>query len=148
MWDKVLRPRGEEREEELRERYLKPMLKLGARMVRFEQPISPLQWVCQLLVTEGDERPALIQEEMVDLGMDINETRAARTLQVRLQEALAEHKKAIENGSGDPEKLNKQIKSLEKDLDKLKISVMKRIQLFLFKRPKGVRTFLSSQNCI
>jgi uncharacterized coiled-coil protein SlyX len=150
MWDKVSPPRGEERERELRERYLRPMLDLGARMVRFENEFFPAwKWVCQLLTMKDDTPAALIQEEMVDWGLNINETKAARTLQVRLQEALSEQKKTIKEinrltveDTSDLQKLEERITRLEKELNTLRIPVMRRIQLFMFKRPKGVRIFL------
>jgi hypothetical protein len=160
MWDKVLPPRGEEREEELQKQYLKPMLDLGATMVRSKnESFQAWTWVSRLL-TSGDDKPAaLIQEEMVDRGMKINETRAAQTLRVRLQEALAEHREAIEEiyrvGRADASDLQKlkdellEINCLEIQLQTLKIPVMRRIQLSIFKRPKGVYIlFESSQNCI
>ncbi|TFK44968.1 hypothetical protein BDQ12DRAFT_621501 [Crucibulum laeve] len=80
MWDGVSEEEGSKREEQLRDSYWKPMLNLGSRMVRFHYSATSAWDIVSKFQPAPRSRPLLLQEEMVDRGMQLAETSAGRTL--------------------------------------------------------------------
>ena len=130
MWDENPE-RGEEREQDLKDQYLKPMLNLGAKMARFENSGRNSIWqrIAQLITNE-ENVVTLLQEEMVDRRMELNETKVAKILQVQLREELP--------NQASNEDTRREIERMIRDL---KVPLMRRIKLIFTKKPRGVRMF-------
>jgi hypothetical protein len=163
MWDKLTpeqQARGKEREAQLEEKYLRPMLEQGSITKRSDNT-SGAAWeiICGLSHSKTETLPVLLQEEMVHLHRSLNETEAAKTLYNQLQVLLSDHKATIDALLKEAKKSNntRTLASLEADkariqseLDKtfeqvrkLKISLPRRIALWFAKKPKGVCLSLS-----
>ncbi len=163
MWDKLSRDqqaRAKEREAQLEEKYLRPMLDQGAIIKRSDNtPKGAWEIISGLIDSKSETLPVLLQEEMVVLHRSLNETEAAKTLYNQLQVLLSDHKATIDALLKEAKKSNnpQTLTSLEADktriqneLDKtfeqvrkLKISLPRRISLWFAKKPKGVCPSLS-----
>ena len=152
MWDKMsgeLALKAKAREEEFKSRYWNHMIRLGAQTKRFEnKEKSALGIVSELLLEGVIEQAVLLQEELVDLGRDLNETHAGKALYSQLQTALSQQKETIRalqtqvkersNPQLDAE-LDTELKRIQAELDKtsqqiseLKIGFWRKIMLALF----------------
>ena len=100
MWDKMtgeLEPTAKVHEEALKSRYWINMIQLGARAQRFNNTRErALDIVSVLLAVGANEQAVLLQEELVDLGRELNETYAGRTLCSQLQTDLSQRKETIQ----------------------------------------------------
>ena len=78
MWDNMSgesTPKVIAREKELKSRCWIDMIQLGAKAERFTNTKkSALDIVSELLTMEANEQATLWQEELVDLGRELNET--------------------------------------------------------------------------
>jgi hypothetical protein len=92
MWTKVNSNLGERREQELKARYWQGMLNLGSRTMRFGDSFNSAWKIIDQIVDNHEDYPLLFQEELVDLGLQFNETVAGKTLYTKLQMVLAEKK--------------------------------------------------------
>ena len=130
MWDRKPE-RGEDREKALRGQYLKPMMDLGADMIRFQNDgdLFPLWKRISQLITNDAGTVMLLQEEMVKKRMALRETNVAKILQELLREDLQDQTLSQET--------RKEIEGMIQDL---KLPFSKRIVNF-FKGSKGVRIF-------
>ncbi|KAJ7168445.1 P-loop containing nucleoside triphosphate hydrolase protein [Mycena filopes] len=93
MWSQVGLEVGEARETELvsDERFFKPVLDKGARMLRHENDIASAQAILHYLI--GNQPRALrIQRELVDQGKEISQTAAGEELNRELSEQIERHK--------------------------------------------------------
>jgi len=77
MWDEVAPGEGNVREQELRSRYWKHMLALGARMERFSNTKESAEHIVSKFGSET-RRPLLIQREVVDERKLLSETIAGQ----------------------------------------------------------------------
>ncbi|KAJ7476013.1 P-loop containing nucleoside triphosphate hydrolase protein [Mycena latifolia] len=96
MWGEVGLEVGEAREAELAsdERFFKPVLDKGARMLRHDNDAASTQAILHYLV--GNQPRALrIQRELVDQGKDISQTAAGEELDRELAEQINRHKQEI-----------------------------------------------------
>ena len=162
MWDKMsgdLAPKAKAREEELKSRYWINMIHLGARTQRFENTKkSALGIVSELLLEGVSEQAVLLQEELVDLGRELNETQAGKALYSQLQTALSQQKETIQalqmqvkerNNPQLEAELDTELKRIQAELDKtfsqiseLKIGWWRKITLALFgKKATAVSCF-------
>lgn len=97
MWDEVDKAVGSDREEELRSDFWKGMICHGSRSCRFEGTRESAWEIMDCLDLEGSYQtriPLQIQEEMVDRGLELHETTAAKTLLRFLVNLAGEFKKA------------------------------------------------------
>jgi len=79
MWDDVTDVDGSKRESELCERYWKPMIVAGSRTARFLNTCNS-GWNIISSIEPQSRLPVLLQTELVDLGKDLRETSAGRSL--------------------------------------------------------------------
>ncbi|KAJ7476014.1 P-loop containing nucleoside triphosphate hydrolase protein [Mycena latifolia] len=96
MWGEVGLEVGEAREAELAsdERFFKPVLDKGARMLRHDNNAASAQAILHYLV--GNQPRALrIQRELVDQGKDISQTAAGEELNRELAEQINRHKQEM-----------------------------------------------------
>ncbi|KAJ7761969.1 P-loop containing nucleoside triphosphate hydrolase protein, partial [Mycena maculata] len=92
MWGEVGLEVGEAREAELAsdERFFKPVLDKGARLLRHDNNVASAQTILQYLI--GNQPRALrIQRELVDQGKDISQTAAGEELNRELAEQIKRH---------------------------------------------------------
>ncbi|KAJ7455268.1 P-loop containing nucleoside triphosphate hydrolase protein [Mycena galericulata] len=96
MWGEVGREVGEAREAELAsdERFFKPVLDKGARLLRHDNDAASAQAILHYLI--GNQPRALrIQRELVDQGKDISQTAAGEELNRELAAQIARHKQEM-----------------------------------------------------
>ncbi|KAJ6513038.1 P-loop containing nucleoside triphosphate hydrolase protein, partial [Mycena sanguinolenta] len=93
MWSQVTPDVGEARELELAsdERFLRPVMEKGARMLRSYNDVPSAQAIIRYLI--GNQPRALrIQRELVDQGKDIGQTAAGEELNRELNAQIQRHK--------------------------------------------------------
>ena len=168
MWERIGREAGERREGELKQQFWKPFVEKGSSVDRLKLNTSGEAWrIVDTLIQRSQERDCvLLQEELVDLKRQLNETEAGKTLYSSLQTLLAEQKnnlKALltqmESQNADSKlrkALEKEYKKVEqefqrtfKEVNKLKIPLGRRIMMILFgKRAHAVRMSLKHSRSI
>jgi len=147
MWDEVETDVGDRREEQLRTEYWKAMIERGSSVQRFYQDQKSAFGVLAPIIEEVNSRNALLlQKEVHDLGLQLNQTTAGRTLHSELGELVLRHLKCMERIRSqlkeptldqehleelmdDYKKVSEQLQRATEDLKKMKISVGDRIQL-------------------
>jgi len=143
MWDKIDETTGQEREKELKGQYWKSMIKLGSTTIRYRNTKDSAWEILDKVLESGHNRHAvLLQNEMVDMERQLNETDAGRTLYTALeslvkrrQETLDEIQ-AVSKEQTDQEilkrlrvecdELQRQLEITIADLQMMRISVGKR----------------------
>ncbi|KAJ6532002.1 hypothetical protein B0H19DRAFT_1189538 [Mycena capillaripes] len=96
MWGEVERELGEAREAELAsdEKFLKPVLDKGARLLRHDNDVASAQAILRYLI--GNQPRALrIQRELVDQGKDISQTAAGEELNREFAKEIKRHKEEM-----------------------------------------------------
>lgn len=96
MWDEEDESVGTQREEELVSDFWKDMIRLGSRTCRFRGTRESAWQIMDGLDLDGPRQkrtPLQIQREMVDRGLPLHETTAARTLLRFLVQLAGEFKK-------------------------------------------------------
>ncbi|KAG6374164.1 P-loop containing nucleoside triphosphate hydrolase protein [Boletus reticuloceps] len=96
MWDEVGESAGSRREKELLSDFWVDMISLGSRACRFQNtPESAWEIIDCLNLERSDQRrtPLKIQQEMVDRGLQLHETAAAKTLLRSLTRLAGEAKR-------------------------------------------------------
>ncbi|KAJ6507945.1 P-loop containing nucleoside triphosphate hydrolase protein [Mycena vitilis] len=96
MWGEVGREVGEAREAELAsdERFFKPVLDKGARLLRHDNDVVSAQGILHYLI--GNQPRALrIQRELVDQGKEISQTAAGEELNRELAEQIKRHRQEM-----------------------------------------------------
>ncbi|KAF9442974.1 hypothetical protein P691DRAFT_779134 [Macrolepiota fuliginosa MF-IS2] len=151
MWPKIKPEVGIAREAELRNRFWAPLIERGSSIARLQDSNSAREaWnIIEALIKAQDDREAvLLQEELVDLEKNLNETQAGKTLYTSLQKLLDGQRESLKKlleqveDSRDPSlarELKKEYQRMERDFQKtfdevkkLKIPLGKRILDFLF----------------
>ncbi|KAJ3513208.1 hypothetical protein NLJ89_g3076 [Agrocybe chaxingu] len=157
MWDTLERRTGEERERQLKQYFWKKMIEHGASVDRFENTSQSAWSIIDNIIERADVQEALLlQEEMVDLGMRLNETSAGMVLLDSLQRLMATQQRVLEelsrqqgsrNNPRDTAELRREYERLQEDLEKtfaeakaMKISLPRRICLF-FRRSKSFGSY-------
>lgn len=148
MWEKVNPEMGNRREDELRQKFWKPMIDKGSRMDRLERATFEDAWrVLEQLITEHEQREViLLQQEVVDLGKRLDETQAGKNLYNPFQKLLHEQKtvlngliEQIKNPSNEEVKkrlqeeaarIEEQFRRTFEEMKKLKVSFGRRILLY------------------
>ncbi|XP_006459417.1 hypothetical protein AGABI2DRAFT_65890 [Agaricus bisporus var. bisporus H97] len=162
MWGKVKPEIGEAREKEVRERFWKSFIEKGSRTERLRDTTGEEAWrIVEQLIDDSKERDAvLLQQELVDLEKQLNETAAGKTLSSSLQKILADQKETLRSllvqveKSNDPDlakelekeyaRIKDQFKRTFQEVEKLKIPIIGRriILFFLGKRTRAVSPLL------
>ena len=169
MWDKTSQKEGqkdkerlqrEKREQELKDRYWRPMLELGARTARFYQDKGNCtQEIIKKLVDASEGKATLFEQEVVEQNRAIVETKAAKVLYGQMQTLLSEHKASLAELQEAAKKTNnpklladlkKEEERIQSELDKtfadarkLKLSFLQRFQLFFARNARGVCMYLA-----
>ncbi|KAF8074587.1 P-loop containing nucleoside triphosphate hydrolase protein [Lyophyllum atratum] len=96
-WGEVSRELGEAREAELisKDKFFKPVLDKGARILRHEDTLSSAQRIVRAML-DNQPVPLRIQSELVDEGKSIAETAAGAELNRELLAQCQRHEKEIE----------------------------------------------------
>ncbi|KAJ3513211.1 hypothetical protein NLJ89_g3075 [Agrocybe chaxingu] len=94
MWDDVSEDVGNVRETELRRKYWKSMIDRGSRTCRFENTRESA-WNVLSLFEDAPRQTLQLQRELVDKGMRLVDTAAARTLLQWLVEFIKTLKKSL-----------------------------------------------------
>jgi hypothetical protein len=95
MWDDVTEECGSRRQEQLKRKYWKSMIKLGSRVVRFHNTYQSAWDIIGQLT--APRKPLKIQKEMVDEQKPLSETSAGRVLYSWLSNFIARIRKFIES---------------------------------------------------
>jgi hypothetical protein len=119
MWERLDDPKvGERREVQLRQLLWNNFIEKGSGVDRLRTSTPGEAWrIVTGLISRPEERQAmLLQEEVVDMGLNWTETEAARLLYAQLNKLVANQKKTLERlltqvvKSSDPE-LKKELES-------------------------------------
>ncbi|PPR03432.1 hypothetical protein CVT24_012701 [Panaeolus cyanescens] len=155
MWDNIEIEVGLRREKELREKFWKMMLKHGSITERFDNREASAWRIVNSILTRSDTAKdiLLLQEELVELRKNLNETSAGVTLYHTLQQLIAEHKATFaqytreSNTNNDPVlamQLENQCQKIQAELDKtltdikhLKVPIGRRFMLLFSKRSRS-----------
>ncbi|KAF9450922.1 hypothetical protein P691DRAFT_757794 [Macrolepiota fuliginosa MF-IS2] len=151
MWEKMRADIGAGREAELKDKFWKPLIERGSGVARLEKSDSTEEaWsIVEKLIKQKEEREAvLLQEELVELGIKLNETQAGKTLYTGLQRLLADQRESLRSllaqveKSDDPaltKELKKEYARIEdqfqktfEEVKKLKIPLGRRLMAFFF----------------
>lgn len=156
MWGRVKADIGNQREQQLKENFWKPLIDKGSRVDRLKQPPNERDWPAEAwrvvgqLVSESQKRDAvLLQEELVNLELKLNETEAGKTLYTSLQKLLADQKESLksllaqlEKSDSDPKlkkELEKEYKKIQSQFQKtfeeakrMKVPIGRRIMMIFF----------------
>lgn len=164
MWQNLLgnTDLGDEREKELKEKFWKPMIERGSEVDRLTTATSDAAWevIHNLIDGRNKRQSVLIQEELVDLGIKLNETEAGKVLYNSLQKLLSQQRDALTalvqqiDMAKDPtiakelqaelDRVEKEFQRTFNDMKSLKISMGQRIKRFFF--PKKARA-VSQRPC-
>lgn len=132
MWGKIKPEIGEAREKELQSKFWEPLIRRGSIVERLSETNSDEAWRIVKKLIESHERKlkreiVLLQEEMVDLGIKLNETQAGKTLYTSLQKQLADQKDALKSLLAQVERSNDPAlsKELKKEYDKIEADFQK-----------------------
>jgi predicted ribosome quality control (RQC) complex YloA/Tae2 family protein len=153
MWQRLVDQKvGETREIELRKQFWNNFIDKGSGVDRLRTSAPDEAWrIVTRMITGAEAREAvLLQEEVVTIGLKLNETEAGKTLYTGLQRLLADQKEALEalldkaKESSDSQlkkDLEREIKKIQQQFDRtfaetssMKISFGRRILLLLFGR--------------
>ena len=152
MWDKMSddsTPKANAREEELKSRCWVNMIQLGAKAERFTNTkVRALDTVSKVLTMGANEQAILWQEELVDLGRELNETQTGKALYSQLQTLLSQQKETMQalqtqaKSRKNPKleaELEAELNRIQVELDKMfqqisepKIGFWRRLMLALF----------------
>jgi len=158
MWELFQGDEGDRRVKQLQEKYWKGMLDNGSTVAQFRPTTFDSAWEIVNIIVGKDSghhsRPLLIQEEMVDLGRQLSETKAGITLYDTLQRLLAEQQETVrqlrdeaqtQNNPQLVEELNSQYEQIRENIRKtfdqvqeMKIPFGRRVLgFFSFKRSRA-----------
>lgn len=144
MWDEVDEEIGQSRENQLRENYWKFMLESGSDCARFLGTFESAWSIIEPLLLDAAIRHAvLLQEELVDMGMQLRETSAGQSLFVVMERLVKQQKELLERIREETRRnaneevvagLRTEYEAIRKELDKtlvemqtLKIPIGKRL---------------------
>ncbi len=146
MWDEVEEDVGDKREGQLKTEYWRSMIERGSSVRRFLNDQKSAFNILTPIFDEVNSRSALLlQTEMNELGLQLKQTTAGRTLYSEIGELVTRHQRCMERirkelkePTLDPEqlkvlmndykKVSDQLQRATEDLKKMKISVGDRIQ--------------------
>jgi len=157
MWDTIKTWTGAQREHDLRRNYWSLMMEKGALVARFRNTPQTAWKIIDMIIQESTTEVLLLQEELVDLKLRLNETKAGIMLYSNLQELLLEQQRTIQllaqqaRGESDPVLLSKLAADhnrIEKEFQKtfgqmkrLHIPIGRRIILFFSRKSREATRF-------
>jgi len=143
------------RENELRNKYWKAMIDCGSTMTRFLRTYHSAWTIVDLISVINPPDSLLLQEEMVDLKKEINETQAGITLYDTLRRELANQRDAVRNLRKEAEtqdnaelvreltleceEIERMLRATFAQIRELKIPIGKQIQSLLSPKNKKTR---------
>lgn len=152
MWDKVKIWTGAQREHDLRLNYWRDMMDKGASVARFRNTHQTAWKIIDIIVQESTTDVLLLQEELVDLKLRLNETKAGIMLYSNLQELLLEQQKTIQliaqqaREEGDPvlvtklaadhSRIEREFQKTFTEMKRLHIPIGRRIILFFSRKSR------------
>ncbi|KAJ3562050.1 hypothetical protein NP233_g9816 [Leucocoprinus birnbaumii] len=157
MWSKVFQNHGEARESELRRTFWRGFIERGSSIDRLRHNEGEEAWriVNGMIESTAHKDAVLMQEEVVDLRRNLNETHAGKALYIFLRRIRCKQKNSLQSllvqtkQSIDPdltqelneeyETIKQEIRLTDEEVHALKISICRRTLGFLFssKRPKS-----------
>jgi len=154
MWDKLARKSvGAQREHDLRLKYWRVMMEKGALVARFRNTPQTAWKIIDMIIQEPTTDALLLQEELVDLKLRLNETKAGMMLYSNLQELLVEQQKTIgslaeqaraQNDpaivsflTGEYDRIEKKFQKTYREMRRLRIPIGRRIILFFSKKSRA-----------
>jgi pyruvate/2-oxoacid:ferredoxin oxidoreductase alpha subunit len=161
MWDKARnQEEASKRENSLKERYWNVLLYHQASVARFQNnQDSAWEIIDQVIQTGRDRTAVLLQEEMVTLGRNLNETKAGKALYRDLQGLLEKQNQTMHllaekaEGAQTPEdvdaemnKLRGEIDTLLKEVEGMQVPFGRRLALF-FGKALGKKAQAVIQRC-
>ena len=102
MWTEARNDEANSREAQLKEKYFKEFLRLGAKLVKFDNSEPSAAKTLQPIVTAWRDRQdgylssVRLQKEVTTYGLNIEETGAARVVQAKVLDLLDKRKKLYE----------------------------------------------------
>lgn len=159
MWERVQPDLGSRRESQLRDQFWSGLIEKGSGVERLRKSTPDEAWrIVTGVIEKAEEREAvLLQEEIVKLKLELNETAAGKTLYTGLQKLLADQKETLKSllsqveKSDDPKlkkELEKEYKKIQEQFQRtfaevstMKVSLGRRIMLLFF----GKRSHAVSQ---
>jgi hypothetical protein len=151
MWERLADQKvGETREVQLRQQFWNNLIDKGSGVDRLRTSTPGEAWrIVTGVISRAEEREAvLLQEEVVKIGLNLNETEAGKTLYTGLQKLLADQKETLKTlltqaeKSDDPKlkkEFEREYKKIQQQFDKtfaevssMKISIGRRILLLFF----------------
>ncbi|XP_006459407.1 hypothetical protein AGABI2DRAFT_191393 [Agaricus bisporus var. bisporus H97] len=118
MWGKVKPEVGEGRERELRDKFWKHFIDKGSKIERLKETKEEAWRIVEGLIDDSKKKVVvLLQEELVDLGIQLNETAAAKILYTPVQKNLADQKESLRSLLAQVERSNDP--NLTKELKKV-----------------------------
>lgn len=142
MWDTIKIWTGAQWEHDLRRNYWSHMIEKGALVARFRNTPQTAWKIIDMIIQESTTEVLLLQEELVDLKLRLNETKAGIMLYSNLHELLLEQQRTIQllaqqaRGESDPVLLSKLAADhsrIEKEFQKT-FGQMKRLHIHLGRR--------------
>ncbi|KAF8891111.1 hypothetical protein CPB84DRAFT_1849021 [Gymnopilus junonius] len=161
MWDKLRsRDIGDRRQEELERNFWNPMIKNGATTTQFENTVQAAWEIIDNVIIRRNEGVALLlQEEIVDLKLRLEETKAGREVYATLQALQSKQKETLEQlanraATEDDKKiaaeLHEELRNLQKELEKtfkemqkLHIPLGRKVAMFFNRKTKAKRKKLA-----
>jgi hypothetical protein len=153
MWDRLTElelPDAVGREDQLKQEFWNTLIDKGSGHDRLKPNTPDEAWriVTKLIDTVEEREVLLLQEEVVNMGRELNETEAGKALYTELQKLLAIRKRNLElyrtqaKKSGDStwkEELDREYNKTQKEFDKtfaearsMKVSILRQIRLLVF----------------
>ncbi|KIJ63778.1 hypothetical protein HYDPIDRAFT_112732 [Hydnomerulius pinastri MD-312] len=156
MWDKAKDRRvAEDRETQLKGEFWEPLIRQKAVVARFENTGASAWGIIDDLIAHGDAKEALLlQEELVEVGVRLNETTAGKALYSRFQQLLVEQREMTKQLSDEAaaqdnpalakelraeyDRIDAQLQTTFEELKRMKIPLSRRIILFFsFKKTRS-----------
>ncbi|KAJ3567471.1 hypothetical protein NP233_g6348 [Leucocoprinus birnbaumii] len=126
MWGKVAQDIGLAREKELKAQFWKNLIDRGSEADRLESDTFKGAWsvvnkVVERRLKKDASEIVLLQEELVDNGINLNETAAGKALYTDLQKRLAEQREAMASLLAQVQKSDDQhlIRQLRKEHERI-----------------------------
>ena len=137
-WDEVKPDKGQQREQELKDKHWKEMLERGSVIMRVDTDPSSVWEIINRILKNDRVDFVRIQEELLEFRRLIPETEAGRTLLYTLEDLrkrlLAEERTAnIGDGQlrqEEVEKIRKQVRETTNEIRKLKVPLSEKVKKF------------------
>ena len=137
-WDEVKPDKGQQREQELKDKHWKEMLERGSVIMRVDTDPSSVWEIINRILKNDRVDFVRIQEELLEFRRLIPETEAGRTLLYTLEDLrkrLLDEERAANMGDGqlrqkELEEIQKRVRETVDDIRKLKVPLSKKFKRF------------------